>query len=87
MKKIESLFFKIGGGLVLLSPQLGWAADNTLNPANTAWILTATALVLFMTLPGLSLFYGGCVVGVDAMWCHYRASFHIVASGLIFTGF
>ncbi len=61
MKKIGSLFFKIGSGLVLLSPQLGWAADNTLNPANTAWILTATALVLFMTLPGLSLFYGGLV--------------------------
>ena len=29
--------------------------------ANTAWILTATALVLFMTLPGLALFYGGLV--------------------------
>jgi Amt family ammonium transporter len=30
-----------------------------LNTGNTAWILTATALVLFMTLPGLALFYGG----------------------------
>ncbi len=29
--------------------------------ANTAWILTATALVLLMTLPGLALFYGGLV--------------------------
>jgi ammonium transporter, Amt family len=28
---------------------------------NTAWLLTATALVLFMTLPGLALFYGGLV--------------------------
>jgi len=36
-------------------------ADSALNGANTAWILTATALVLFMTLPGLSLFYGGLV--------------------------
>ncbi len=36
-------------------------ADTGLNAANTAWILTATALVLFMTLPGLSLFYGGLV--------------------------
>ncbi len=34
-------------------------ADGT--PADTAWILTATALVLFMTLPGLALFYGGLV--------------------------
>jgi Amt family ammonium transporter len=32
-----------------------------LNGANTAWILTSTALVLFMTLPGLALFYGGLV--------------------------
>ncbi len=37
------------------------AADASLNGANTAWILTATALVLFMTLPGLALFYGGLV--------------------------
>ena len=29
--------------------------------ANTAWILTSTALVLFMTLPGLALFYAGLV--------------------------
>ncbi len=36
------------------------AADN-LNGANTSWILTSTALVLFMTIPGLSLFYGGLV--------------------------
>ena len=32
-----------------------------INPANTAWMLTATALVLFMTIPGLSLFYAGLV--------------------------
>ena len=32
-----------------------------LNGADTAWMLTATALVLFMTLPGLALFYGGLV--------------------------
>jgi len=32
-----------------------------MNGANTAWILTSTALVLFMTLPGLALFYGGLV--------------------------
>lgn len=34
---------------------------DELNAANTAWIMTATALVLFMTLPGLALFYGGLV--------------------------
>lgn len=35
--------------------------DTSLNGANTAWILTSTALVLMMTIPGLSLFYGGLV--------------------------
>ena len=32
-----------------------------LDSGNTAWMITATALVLFMTLPGLALFYGGLV--------------------------
>ena len=32
-----------------------------MDTGNTAWILTSTALVLFMTLPGLALFYGGLV--------------------------
>ncbi|ASP49892.1 ammonium transporter [Cognaticolwellia beringensis] len=38
-----------------------FAVEPSLNGANTAWILTATALVLLMTLPGLALFYGGLV--------------------------
>jgi len=37
------------------------AVAQTVNGANTAWILTSTALVLFMTLPGLGLFYAGLV--------------------------
>lgn len=37
------------------------ASETELNGANTAWILTSTALVLLMTLPGLALFYGGLV--------------------------
>jgi len=44
---------------LLLLP--GIASADELNQANTAWILTSTALVLFMTLPGLSLFYAGLV--------------------------
>mgnify|MGYP003667545545 CR=1 FL=1 len=36
-------------------------AADTLSGGDTAWILTSTALVLFMTLPGLALFYGGLV--------------------------
>lgn len=49
-------------GVLLLCaalPTLSYADD--LNNANTAWILTSTTLVLFMTIPGLSLFYGGLV--------------------------
>ncbi len=42
-------------------PTLAFAAEGELDAANTAWILTATALVLFMTIPGLSLFYAGLV--------------------------
>lgn len=36
-------------------------AQETADSGDTAWILTSTALVLFMTLPGLSFFYGGLV--------------------------
>jgi len=46
-------------GVLLFVPSI--ASAQELNGANTAWILTSTALVLFMTLPGLSLFYGGLV--------------------------
>ena len=49
---------KLIPGLLLL-PEL--ASANQLNQANTAWVLTSTALVLFMTIPGLSLFYAGLV--------------------------
>ena len=38
-----------------------FAYGDTLDSGDSAWILTATALVLFMTIPGLSLFYGGLV--------------------------
>ncbi len=45
--------------ILLFLPELAYAVE--LNQANTAWVLTSTALVLFMTLPGLSLFYAGLV--------------------------
>jgi Amt family ammonium transporter len=49
--------------LLLGSPALLSAQDAgaTLDSGDTAWMLTATVLVLFMTLPGLALFYGGLV--------------------------
>ena len=37
------------------------------DPAHTAWMLAATALVLFMTLPGLALFYAGLVRAKNAL--------------------
>jgi Amt family ammonium transporter len=51
------------GGLLLsgLGAMPAYAEEAVMNAANTSWILTATALVLFMTLPGLALFYGGLV--------------------------
>jgi len=38
-----------------------WADGPTLDRGDTAWMLTSTALVLMMTIPGLALFYGGMV--------------------------
>ena len=57
----------------------GLVAADTLNAADTAWMMTSTALVLLMTLPGIALFYAGmvrkksvintmaCVVAIAAM--------------------
>ena len=46
--------------LFILLISFNISADE-LNSGDTSWILTSTALVLFMTLPGLALFYGGLV--------------------------
>ena len=56
------MFFIINISLLLslwLMPEI--ASAEALNQANTVWVLTSTTLVLFMTLPGLSLFYAGLV--------------------------
>ncbi|WP_313454930.1 ammonium transporter [Pseudomonas sp.] len=60
LRKIAGL----GALLSLAMPGLALAeeaAAPALNSGDTAWMLTATALVLFMTIPGLALFYGGMV--------------------------
>jgi Amt family ammonium transporter len=46
---------------VLFMPGFAIAADAPVQQGDTAWLMTATALVLFMTLPGLAAFYGGLV--------------------------
>jgi Amt family ammonium transporter len=53
-----SVFFV---GLISLVPAIAVAEEATLNSGDTAWMITATALVLLMTIPGLSLFYAGLV--------------------------
>ena len=54
------MIYKILLGIsTLIFVPLGFADD--LNTGDTSWILTSTALVLLMTLPGLALFYGGLV--------------------------
>ncbi len=53
--------------LFLLVSTLGLASPAFADSGDTAWILTSTALVLFMTLPGLALFYGGLVQGKNVL--------------------
>ncbi|MDP7388725.1 MAG: ammonium transporter [Pseudomonadales bacterium] len=49
------------GFVLILFANVAFADVAGISGADTAWIMTATALVLFMTIPGLSLFYGGLV--------------------------
>ena len=51
----------IGLALLLALPNIALADAHEPNSGDTAWMLTSTALVLFMTIPGLALFYGGLV--------------------------
>ena len=53
---------KLIPALLLAVPSLAGAAEpQAINTANTAWVMMSSILVLFMTLPGLALFYGGLV--------------------------
>lgn len=56
MKNIQKFVLLVAAGLLSTG-----ASAQEINGADTAWILTSTALVLFMTIPGLSLFYAGLV--------------------------
>ena len=59
---IKNIYLGVACGLLfLLNADVALASDGQISNANTAWILTSTALVLFMTLPGLAFFYGGLV--------------------------
>jgi len=58
--KSTSLLSIIAASIVfLIDPALAAEAKPKLDTGDTAWLLTATAIVLMMTIPGLALFYGG----------------------------
>ena len=63
-------FFSVFSTLLLTL--ISFPAFAEINNGDTAWILTSTALVLFMTLPGLALFYAGlgkfkkCCISINA---------------------
>ncbi|AOU99808.1 ammonia channel protein [Acidihalobacter yilgarnensis] len=77
-------------------PGLAMAADATpkINSGDTAWMLTSTALVLMMTIPGVALFYGGMVrkknlisvaAKTFAVTCLITAVWTIIGYSLAFT--
>ena len=63
LRKFRMLVTGLGAAGALLLPVMAMAADEKpkLDTGDTAWMLTSTALVLMMTIPGLALFYGGMV--------------------------
>jgi Amt family ammonium transporter len=91
MKILSGSSAVIGTLLAALVPALAWAADAPVpDKGDTAWMLTATALVLLMSVPALALFYGGLVRSknmlsvlmqvfvvfslVTVLWCVYGYS-------------
>ncbi len=67
--KINSDMFTrrlVGGGALMVAP-FAAVAQSAVDSGDTAWVLTSTALVLFMTIPGLSLFYAGLVRSKNAL--------------------
>jgi ammonium transporter, Amt family len=63
IRKFRDMATGLGAAGAVLLPMAAWAADEKpkLDTGDTAWMLTSTALVLMMTIPGLALFYGGMV--------------------------
>src|SRR5882762_10300444 len=76
------------------APAAAAAAASAINSGDTAWMLTSTALVLMMTIPGLALFYGGMVRKMNvlttvmqsfAITCLVTVLWMIVGYSLAFT--
>ena len=77
------------------APAVATSVPSGLNSGDTAWMLTATALVLMMTIPGLALFYGGMVRKMNvlatvmqsfAVTCLVTVLWMVVSYSLAFTG-
>ena len=63
---LRNLYHRVAASLLAFAPAMALAEEAaaptpTLSSGDTAWMLTSTALVLFMTIPGLALFYSGLV--------------------------
>jgi Amt family ammonium transporter len=59
--RIAAALSAFAAASALAAPALAQDAPPAIDTGDTAWVLTSTALVLLMTLPGLALFYGGLV--------------------------
>ena len=60
-RAVGTLLLGLAGAVGASLPAMAQAATAKLDSGDTAWMLTSTALVLMMTIPGLALFYGGMV--------------------------
>ena len=95
---------RVAALLATLAPALSWAAEAPVpSKGDTAWMLTSTALVLLMSVPGLALFYGGLVrtknmlsvlmqvfVGfslITVLWCVYGYSLAFTEGNAVIGGF
>ncbi len=78
-----------GAAPAMAAPRLAHQAPLDLDTASTGWILTSTALVLLMTLPGLALFYGGMVrrKNLIATIAHSTAALALVTVLWFVTGY
>jgi Amt family ammonium transporter len=93
----------VGALLVALMPAIAWAQDAPVpDKGDTAWMLTCTTLVLFMSVPALALFYGGLVSSknmlsvlmqvfvvfslITVLWCIYGYSLAFTSGNAFFGG-
>jgi len=67
MEKMNKVFAKLGLTSLALLPSLAMAAPAVADKADNAFMMICTALVLFMSIPGIALFYGGLIRGKNVL--------------------